>query len=156
MQRIQISIQAENELMALAERMGKHAKEGDSFLLVGDLGAGKTTFSKAFAKGLGVEEEITSPTFSILNAYDSGREVLHHFDLYRLNEVEELNDIGFYEYVAEGVSLVEWANLFEEEMPESALRIEIVITGETARNLVLSSDICTEEELRSWVHDTSY
>ena len=106
---------------ALGRLLGKHAASGDVFCLSGDLGAGKTLLSRGVAVALGAEaEDVNSPTFAIMNVYQ-GRELeIRHFDLYRLNRPEELEDIGFEEYAGgDGVTLIEWAELFKEELPRN-------------------------------------
>ena len=114
------------ETLKIAERFGREAGRGAVFALVGDLGVGKTVFSKGFAKGLGIAETVVSPTFTILREYRSGRLPLYHFDAYRIEEPEEMNEIGYREYFyGDGVSLVEWADQIPELIPESAVRITI-------------------------------
>lgn len=101
-------------------------KAGDVICLLGDLGTGKTTMTKAIAEGLGVTEEVTSPTFNIVNIYRSGRLPLYHFDVYRLSGAEELYATGTDEYFeGDGVCIIEWADLIEEAIPDGALVIEI-------------------------------
>ena len=106
--------------------LGQKAKAGDIYCLSGDLGVGKTVFTRGFAKGLGVEEEyITSPTFTIINEYD-GRLKLYHFDVYRIGSIEEMDDTGYEEYFfGDGVCLIEWAELIEEIIPPDAVWINI-------------------------------
>lgn len=106
--------------------LGQKAKEGDIYCLSGDLGVGKTVFTRGFAKGLGVEEEyITSPTFTIINEYD-GRFKLYHFDVYRIGSIEEMDDTGYEDYFfGDGVCLIEWAELVEEIIPPEAVWIKI-------------------------------
>ena len=114
------------ETLKIAERFGREAERGAVFMLVGDLGVGKTVFCKGFAKGLDVPETVVSPTFTILREYHSGRLPLYHFDTYRIEEPEEMNEIGYREYFyGDGVSLVEWADRIPELIPESAVRITI-------------------------------
>ncbi len=114
------------ETFALGERLGQAAKAGDVYTLVGDLGVGKTVFTQGFARGLGIEETVNSPTFTIVQIYEEGRLPLYHFDVYRIGDPEEMEEIGFEEYVyGDGVSLIEWANLIEEILPKE--RIDIVI-----------------------------
>lgn len=99
---------------------------GDVIALTGDLGAGKTTLAKAIAKGLGVEETLTSPTFTILQEYESGRLPLYHFDVYRVHSEEELFEIGMEDYFyRSGVCLIEWADLIEDLLPENRRTIKI-------------------------------
>lgn len=96
------------------------------FTLIGDLGVGKTVFTQGFGEGLGVDEPITSPTFTIVNVYENGRLPFYHFDVYRIGDVEEMDEIGYEEYIySDGVSLIEWANLIEEILPEHYTRILI-------------------------------
>lgn len=117
---------SEKETEVFAMELGKKAKKGEIYCLLGELGAGKTHFSKAFAKGLGIEEEITSPTFTIVNEYREASLPLFHFDAYRINDVEELYDIGYEEYFfGEGVCLVEWAELIKEIIPKNSTWINI-------------------------------
>lgn len=117
---------------ALGRLLGRHLKDGDVLCLSGDLGAGKTLLSRGVATSLGVDPDaVTSPTFAIMNVYE-GRELeVRHFDLYRLNRPEELEDIGFGEYAGgEGVTLIEWAELFSEQLPEEYL--QVVLRHESA------------------------
>ena len=94
--------------------------------LTGDLGVGKTVFTQGLAKGLGIEEPVNSPTFTIVQVYDEGRLPLYHFDVCRIGDIEEMDEVGFEEYVmGDGVSLIEWANLIEEILPEN--RTEVII-----------------------------
>ena len=119
----------------LGRLLGSLAQDGDVFCFTGDLGAGKTLMSRGISLALGVaDDEITSPTFAIMNVY-SGRELeVRHFDLYRLNRPEELEDIGFGEYAGgDGVTLIEWAELFPEELPEEYLQITLRVEGEGRR-----------------------
>ena len=106
--------------------LGQKAKEGDIYCLSGDLGVGKTVFTRGFAKGIGVEEEyITSPTFTIINEYE-GRLKLYHFDVYRIGSIEEMDDTGYEDYFfGDGVCLIEWAELVEEIIPPEAVWIKI-------------------------------
>ena len=106
--------------------LAKKAVPGQVFTLTGDLGVGKTVFTQGFAHGLGITEPVNSPTFTIVQVYEGGRLTFYHFDVYRIGDVEEMDEVGFDEYVmGEGVSLIEWANLIEEILPER--RTEIII-----------------------------
>lgn len=99
---------------------------GAVITLDGDLGAGKTQFTQGFAAALGIEDSVTSPTFTVMIEYSQGRLPLYHFDLYRLEDAAELDDIAFWEYVeGEGVSVVEWATKFADDMPDSRIEIRI-------------------------------
>lgn len=110
----------------IANRIGMQAKAGDVFCLNGDLGVGKTLFSQGFAKGLGIEESVNSPTFTIVQEYDDGRLPLYHFDVYRIDDPEEMEEVGFSDMVyGEGVCLIEWANLIEDILPEGYTTITI-------------------------------
>ena len=114
------------ETFQLGEEMGKNAKAGGVYTLVGDLGVGKTLFTQGFAKGLGIAEPVSSPTFTIVQVYEEGRLPFYHFDVCRIADVEEMEEVGFEEYVSgEGVSLIEWANLIEEILPDQ--RVDILI-----------------------------
>ena len=108
------------ETAEMAEQMAAQAKPGDVFALTGDLGMGKTVFVQGFARGLGYTGRVTSPTFTLMNIYNGGRLVMHHFDLYRLEDAAaDLEGIGYDDYIyAEGVSLIEWAERAEELLPE--------------------------------------
>jgi tRNA threonylcarbamoyladenosine biosynthesis protein TsaE len=121
-----IETNQEKETFALGVEMGKSAKPGQVFTLVGDLGVGKTVFTKGLAEGLEIEEPISSPTFTIVQVYDEGRLPFYHFDVYRIGDVEEMDEIGYEDYVyGEGVSLIEWANLIEEILPDHYTEITI-------------------------------
>ena len=116
----------ERETFELGREMGQNAKPGQVYTMVGDLGVGKTVFTKGFAKGLEIEEPISSPTFTIVQVYEEGRMPFYHFDVYRIGDVEEMDEIGFEDYIfGEGVSLIEWANLIEEILPENYTEIRI-------------------------------
>ena len=114
------------ETFDFGEKLALNAKSGDVFTLEGDLGCGKTVFSQGFAKGLDVKDNICSPTFTIIQEYYSGRLPFYHFDVYRISDVEEMDEVGFDDYVyGDGVCLIEWANIIEEILPKN--RIEVVI-----------------------------
>ena len=115
-----------SETEKIGFEMGKNASAGDIYCLSGDLGVGKTVFTRGFAKGLGVEDEyITSPTFTIINEYE-GRLNLYHFDVYRIGSIEEMDDTGYEDYFfGNGVCLVEWAELVKEINPENAKWITV-------------------------------
>ena len=114
------------ETFALGEKIGKEVQPGDIFCLEGDLGVGKTVFTQGFAKGIGITEPVNSPTFTIVQEYKEGRIPLYHFDLYRIADISELDEIGYEEYFySEGVCLIEWASLIEEILPEETINITI-------------------------------
>ena len=106
--------------------MGEAAKPGDIYCLDGDLGVGKTVFTQGFAAGLAITEPVNSPTFTIVQVYEEGRLPLYHFDVYRIGDPEEMDEIGYEDYFfGNGVSLIEWASLIDELLPENAARILI-------------------------------
>lgn len=114
------------ETFQLGMELAKNAEPGQVFTLTGDLGVGKTVFTQGFAKGLEIDEPVNSPTFTIVQVYESGRLPFYHFDVYRIGDVEEMDEVGFDDYVmGEGVSLIEWANLIEEILPEHRTEITI-------------------------------
>lgn len=117
---------SEADTFALGKKIGREAKAGDVYTLIGDLGVGKTAFTKGVAQGLEIKEPICSPTFTIIQVYEEGRLPFYHFDVYRIGSVEEMEEIGFEDYIyAEGVSMIEWANLIEEILPPSYQQIRI-------------------------------
>ena len=121
-----IETRSAEETYQLGVEIGKKAVKGQVFTLVGDLGVGKTVFTQGMAKGLDIEESISSPTFTIVQVYDEGRLPFYHFDVYRIGDISEMDEIGYEDYVyGEGVSLIEWANLIEEILPEN--RTSIII-----------------------------
>lgn len=114
------------ETFKLGEKIGKEAKPGAVYALLGDLGVGKTVFTQGVAAGLGIKEPICSPTFTIVQVYESGRIPFYHFDVYRIGDVEEMDEIGYEDYFyGEGICFVEWANLVEEIMPPETVIIRI-------------------------------
>lgn len=117
---------SEREVKEYGIRLGREATAGTIIALTGDLGAGKTTLTKAIALGLGITEPITSPTFTIVKEYRSGRLPLFHFDVYRIGDEDEMYELGYEEYFfGDGVCVIEWADLIEDLIPETALRIDI-------------------------------
>ena len=114
------------ETFALGAALGKQAKAGQIYTLEGDLGVGKTVFSQGFGEGLLVTELINSPTFTIVSVYDSGRLPFYHFDVYRIGDVLEMDEIGYEDYFfGEGVCLIEWADLVREILPPQVINIAI-------------------------------
>ena len=114
------------ETFELGVQIGREAKAGDVYTLVGDLGVGKTVFTQGLAKGLEIEEPISSPTFTIVQVYEEGRLPFYHFDVYRIGDVEEMDEIGYEDYIyGQGVCLIEWSNLIEEILPEKRREITI-------------------------------
>lgn len=114
------------ETFELGKKLGSAALPGEVYCLLGDLGVGKTVFTQGFAAGLGITEPINSPTFTIVQVYEEGRLPFYHFDVYRISDVDEMDEIGYEEYFyGDGVCLVEWGNLIEEIMPENVITITI-------------------------------
>ena len=121
-----IETRSAKETYQLGVEIGKKASEGQVYTMVGDLGVGKTVFTQGMADGLGILEPINSPTFTIVQVYDEGRLPFYHFDVYRIGDISEMDEIGFEDYVyGEGVSLIEWANLIEEILPAKRTQITI-------------------------------
>ena len=121
-----IETHSAQETFALGQRIGLEALPGQVYTLIGDLGVGKTVFTQGFAKGLGIDEPICSPTFTIIQEYKEGRLPLYHFDVYRISSPEEMDEIGYEEYFySDGVCLVEWGNLFPELFPEDTVYVTI-------------------------------
>jgi len=114
------------ETMNLGRKLGRIIEKGSTVCLTGDLGTGKTHFAKGFAEGLGIKDNITSPTFTIVNEYYEGRMPFYHFDVYRVNDVEEILQVGFEEYVyGQGVTLIEWADMIEPILPDELIHVKI-------------------------------
>ena len=110
----------------MGEDLGAKALPGEIYTLSGDLGTGKTVFAQGFAKGLGIEEAVNSPTFTIVSEYTEGRMPFYHFDVYRISDPEEMYEIGFEEYLyGQGVCLIEWAELIRDIIPEKTIDITI-------------------------------
>ena len=117
---------APEETFAFGKMLGEQAKPGEVICLNGDLGVGKTVFTKGFAEGLGITEPVNSPTFTIVQEYYEGRLPLYHFDVYRIADVSEMDEIGYEEYFfSDGVCLIEWGTLIEELLPDSTITITI-------------------------------
>ena len=127
-----IETNSAEETFALGEKIGKEANPGTVITLEGDLGVGKTVFAQGLAKGLGIDDAITSPTFTIVQVYEEGRLPFYHFDVYRIADPDEMYEIGFEDYFyGQGVTLIEWANLIDELLP--ANRTDITIEKDPAK-----------------------
>ena len=114
------------ETFQIGYELAKRAEPGDVFCLIGDLGVGKTVFSQGFGAGIGIEDAINSPTFTIVQVYEEGRLPFYHFDVYRIGDEEELFEIGFDEMLdGDGVSLIEWANLIPGSLPRQYTEVQI-------------------------------
>lgn len=129
-----VIIETENpeETFALGQKIGRAATPGQIYTLTGDLGVGKTVFTQGVASGLGITEPVNSPTFTIVQVYEEGRLPFYHFDVYRIGDIEEMEEIGYDDYFfGEGICLIEWAELIEEILPEN--RISITIEKDLSR-----------------------
>lgn len=114
------------ETLELGRQLGRNAKPGEVYTLIGDLGVGKTVLTQGIAEGLEITEPICSPTFTIVQVYEEGRMPFYHFDVYRIGDVEEMEEIGYEDYFyGDGLTMIEWANLIEEILPKHYRRITI-------------------------------
>ena len=121
-----IETHSPEETFALGRQIGQQAKMGEVYTLIGDLGVGKTVLTQGVAAGLGIEEPVNSPTFTIMQIYEEGRLPFYHFDVYRIGDAEEMDEIGYEDYFyGDGVCLIEWANLIEEILPSGHKQITI-------------------------------
>ena len=121
-----IETNSAKETFLLGEKLGRQAAAGQIYTLNGDLGVGKTVFTQGVAAGLGIAEPVNSPTFTIIQEYEGGRLPFYHFDVYRIGDIEEMEQIGYDDYFfGEGVCLIEWAELIEELLPENIISITI-------------------------------
>lgn len=137
---------------AVAGVLAQVLQPGTVVTLDGDLGAGKTQFTQGLAAGLGISGSVTSPTFNLMIAYDDGRLPLYHFDLYRLNDEDELEDIGFYETIEDaGVSCVEWASKFPDAMPDDRLEICLEAVGDESRRIQARAWGAAQSVLDAWL-----
>jgi tRNA threonylcarbamoyladenosine biosynthesis protein TsaE len=123
---MRIETHSARETWEFGRKIGEQAKPGQVYTLTGDLGVGKTVFTQGVAKGLEIQEAVSSPTFTILQEYTQGRMPFYHFDVYRIGDIEEMEEIGYDDYFfGEGICLIEWANLIEEIIPEDAISVVI-------------------------------
>lgn len=114
------------ETFQVGKEIGQNATPGSVYTLIGDLGVGKTVFTQGVAEGLGITEPISSPTFTILQVYEEGRMPFYHFDVYRIGDVEEMEEIGYEDcFYGEGICFIEWANLIEEILPKTYTQVTI-------------------------------
>ena len=121
-----IETNSEKETWDLGFSLGEKACAGQVYTLVGDLGVGKTIFTKGLAKGLGIDEPVSSPTFTIVQIYDEGRLPFYHFDVYRIGDVEEMDEIGYEDYFyGDGVCLIEWASQIRDILPDDCHQVTI-------------------------------
>lgn len=151
---LKITLDGLKETEKFGMKLGSILKGGEVICLIGDLGAGKTNLTKSIAKGLGVKDYVTSPTFTLINEYKGANFPLYHFDVYRLEGVEDILDLGFEEYFySKGVTIVEWGNKIEKALPEDVLTIEMKMGShiyERVLNLSSSGELSNRiiEELR--------
>ena len=141
-----------DEINNIAEKLSKYASPNMTIALIGDLGTGKTSFVKAFAKGLGVTENIKSPTFNYYLEYHSGRLPLYHFDVYRINSPDEIYDIGYEDCINNnGVVIIEWANIIESQLPDKYIQIKFWYKDDEEREveilMINKNNNLTEEEV---------
>ena len=135
------------ETAKYAYELGSKAQPGQVYALIGDLGVGKTVFTKGFARGLGIEEPVSSPTFTILQIYEEGRLPLYHFDVYRIEEPEEMEEVGFDDYIyGDGVCLIEWANRIEDILPEETIYVVIEKDLEKGMDYRKITVVCPEND----------
>ena len=121
-----IETNSPEETFALGPKLGEQAKAGQIYTLNGDLGVGKTVFTQGIARGLGITEAVSSPTFTIVQVYEEGRLPFYHFDVYRIGDIEEMEEIGYDDYFfGNGVCMIEWAELIEELIPENSIHVTI-------------------------------
>jgi tRNA threonylcarbamoyladenosine biosynthesis protein TsaE len=114
------------DTLALGRRLGQEARPGEVYTLVGDLGVGKTVLTQGIAEGLGISEPVCSPTFTIVSVYEEGRMPFYHFDVYRIGDIGEMDEIGYEDYFyGDGLTMIEWANLIEEILPQNRKEITI-------------------------------
>ena len=123
---LEIVSNSETETMQIAEKIAKQLKKGDIIILSGELGSGKTKFTEGILKYFGLEDEISSPTFTIVNEYNSSNVNIYHFDVYRIDDIDEFYAIGGEEYFEKGISIIEWGEIIEEILPEDYIKISIV------------------------------
>ena len=140
-----IETRSPKETFLLGKRLGENARTGQVFTLTGDLGVGKTVFTQGLANGLGIEEPVSSPTFTIVQVYEEGRLPFYHFDVYRIGDVEEMDEVGFEDYImGDGVSLIEWADLIREILPDK--RTEVLIEKDLEQGFDYRKITITEME----------
>ncbi|WP_338787796.1 tRNA (adenosine(37)-N6)-threonylcarbamoyltransferase complex ATPase subunit type 1 TsaE [Metabacillus sp. FJAT-53654] len=149
MEEFEFSTNSSEETLEIAKRLSEKVKKSDVVTLEGDLGAGKTTFTKGLAKGLGIKRNVNSPTFTIIKEYKDGRLPLYHMDVYRLEDADE--DLGFDEYFhGNGITVVEWAHLIEDQLPSERLDIKILYVNDSTRKIMMTPygshyvEICKE------------
>lgn len=140
--KITIQTHAPEETIHLAEQIGKKLRKGDVIAFHGDLGAGKTTFTRGIAAALGLPDEVHSPTFALVNEYHGSRAIsLYHFDMYRITTPEALSSTGFFDYpLSDSIFAIEWAENIAGALPDDCIRISIAYCGETGREITIEGD----------------
>ena len=142
-----VETNSREETFEFGKSLGEQAKKGEVYCLSGDLGTGKTVFTQGFARGLEITEPVNSPTFTIVSEYEEGRLPLYHFDVYRIEDIEEMEEIGYEDYFyGEGVCLIEWAELIKELLPETC--VSITIEKNTAKGFDYRKITVTNGELK--------
>ena len=140
-----IETNSARETFEAGRKLGQAAEPGSVFCLTGDLGVGKTVFTQGFAEGLGIKEPINSPTFTIVQEYNDGRIPMYHFDVYRIGDASEMDEIGYEEYFfSDGVCLVEWGNIIEELLPDNTIYVTIekcLEKGLDYRKITIDGDV---------------
>ena len=122
----QIESFSPEDTFAFGEQIGRQAVPGQVYTLIGDLGVGKTVFTQGVAAGLGIQEPVSSPTFTIIQIYEEGRMPFYHFDVYRIGDISEMDEIGYEDcFFGDGVCLIEWSGLIEEILPEHVTKVAI-------------------------------
>lgn len=133
---MRIMTRSPEETEEFARQLAQSLRPGTFLSLTGDLGAGKTVFTRGLARGLGIEKDVPSPTFTLMRQYLEGRLPLYHFDVYRLTDEDELDDAGFFDAsMADGVVVCEWADLFEDALPKDRIDVRLENAGELLREI---------------------
>lgn len=142
-----------NETFELGKKIGRAALPGQIYTLTGDLGVGKTIFTQGVAAGLGIAEPVNSPTFTIIQIYEGGRLPFYHFDVYRIGDIEEMEEIGYDDYFfGDGICLIEWANLIKEILPSGLIKVTIqkdLAQGFDYRRIIIDGAEEFMEKIRS-------
>ncbi len=154
MEQFEFITRSTKDTATIAQNLAMKLKENDVITLEGDLGAGKTTFTKALAKGLGISRNVNSPTFTIIKEYKDGRLPLYHMDVYRVEDADE--DLGFDEYFhGNGITVVEWAHLIQDQLPNDRLDIKILYMDDTTRTIIMTPKGSHYVELCKELNDES-
>lgn len=155
MKELKISTNSSDETMNVAKSLAKLLNKGDTVVLTGDLGAGKTKFTEGFIGYYGLQDEISSPTFTIINEYSAPISTIYHFDVYRLTDIDEFYAIGGEEYFDKGICLIEWGELIEDALPPENIRIlfKIPNNGENSRILNITANGKKYEDILQSLYD---